>query len=81
MVKTFLDAVPFLYQTLEPATSPLLIKIRDLCRPGLTETVKNLIYQDIIEDVTYVKSALDLRNQRTFAVKVGSYSRIGERFD
>ncbi|CCF40531.1 DNA mismatch repair protein [Colletotrichum higginsianum] len=71
MVKTFLDAVPFLYQTLEPATSPLLIKIRDLCRPGLTETVKNLIYQDIIEDVTYVKSALDLRNQRTFAVKSG----------
>ncbi|GJC99073.1 putative mutS domain V [Colletotrichum higginsianum] len=35
------------------------------------ETVKNLIYQDIIEDVTYVKSALDLRNQRTFAVKSG----------
>ncbi|TQN72816.1 MutS protein-like protein 4, partial [Colletotrichum shisoi] len=71
MIKAFLDAVPFLYQTLESATSPLLIKIRDLCRPGLTETVKNLIYQDIIEDVTYVKSALDLRNQRTFAVKSG----------
>ncbi|KAK6213468.1 DNA mismatch repair protein [Colletotrichum tabaci] len=33
--------------------------------------IKNLIYQDILEDVTYVKSALDLRNQRTFAVKSG----------
>ncbi|KAK1987304.1 muts domain V [Colletotrichum cereale] len=71
MVKTFLDAVPAICQALEPATSPLLTKIRDLCQPGLTETVRNLIYEGIIEDVTYVKSALDLRNQRTFAVKSG----------
>ncbi|KAK1595540.1 muts domain V [Colletotrichum navitas] len=71
MVKTFLDAVPTIYQALRPATSPLLIKIRDLCQPELTETVRNLIYEGIIEDVTYVKSALDLRNQRTFAVKSG----------
>ncbi|KAK1993248.1 muts domain V [Colletotrichum falcatum] len=71
MVKTFLDAVPAIYQALMPATSPLLIKIRDLCQPGLTEAVRNLIYDSIIEDVTYVKSALDLRNQRTFAVKSG----------
>ncbi|EFQ33884.1 MutS domain V [Colletotrichum graminicola M1.001] len=71
MVKTFLDAVPTIYQALRPATSPLLIKIRDLCQPELTETVRNLIYKSIIEDVTYVKSALDLRNQRTFAVKSG----------
>ncbi|KAK2014540.1 muts domain V [Colletotrichum eremochloae] len=71
MVKTFLDAVPTIYESLRPATSPLLVKIRDLCQPGLTETVRNLIYENIIEDVTYVKSALDLRNQRTFAVKSG----------
>ncbi|GKT72976.1 DNA mismatch repair protein [Colletotrichum tofieldiae] len=70
LVKTFLDAVPTIFQALGPATSPLLIKIRDLCRPELTETVRNLVYGGIIEDVTYVKSALDLRNQRTFAVKV-----------
>ncbi|KDN62716.1 putative MutS domain V [Colletotrichum sublineola] len=65
------DAVPTIYESLRPATSPLLVKIRDLCQPGLTETVRNLIYENIIEDVTYVKSALDLRNQRTFAVKSG----------
>ncbi|KAK2049085.1 muts domain V [Colletotrichum somersetense] len=72
MVKTFLDAVPTIYHALDPAKSPLLTKIRDLCRPGLTETVRNLIYEGILEDSTYVKSALDLRNQRTFAVKAGS---------
>ncbi|OHW91873.1 MutS domain V protein, partial [Colletotrichum incanum] len=71
LLKTFLDAVPTISQALGPATSPLLTKIRDLCRPELTETVRNLVYEGIIEDVTYVKSALDLRNQRTFAVKSG----------
>ncbi|KXH25957.1 MutS domain V [Colletotrichum nymphaeae SA-01] len=67
MVKTFIDAVPPVFQALGPATCPLLTKIRDLCRPELTAAVRELVYQNIHEDVHYVKSALDLRNQRTFA--------------
>ncbi|KAK1542451.1 MutS domain V [Colletotrichum paranaense] len=69
MVKTFIDAVPPVFQALGPATCPLLTKIRDLCQPELTAAARELVYQNIHEDVHYVKSALDLRNQRTFAVK------------
>ncbi|KAK1488841.1 MutS domain V [Colletotrichum abscissum] len=71
MVKTFIDAVPPVFQALGPATCPLLTKIRDLCQPELTAAARELVYQNIHEDVHYVKSALDLRNQRTFAVKPG----------
>ncbi|KAK7449964.1 MutS domain V [Colletotrichum acutatum] len=67
VVKTFIDAVPPVFQALGPATCPLLAKIRDLCRPELTAAVRELVYQNIHEDVHYVKGALDLRNQRTFA--------------
>ncbi|OHE98466.1 MutS domain V [Colletotrichum orchidophilum] len=67
LVKTFIDAVPAVFQALGPAASPLLSKIRDLCRPELTGAVRELVYQSIHEDVHYAKSALDLRNQRTFA--------------
>lgn len=73
MVKTFIDAVPPAFQALGSATCPLLTKIRDLCRPELTAAVRELVYQNIHEDVHYVKSALDLRNQRTFAVKASGF--------
>ncbi|KAK1468033.1 MutS domain V [Colletotrichum cuscutae] len=74
MVKTFIDAVPPVFQALGPATCPLLTKIRDLCQPELTAAARELVYQNIHEDVHYVKSALDLRNQRTFAVKVNGFA-------
>ncbi|KXH25729.1 MutS domain V [Colletotrichum salicis] len=67
MVKTFIDAVPPVFQALGSATSPLLTKIRDLCRPELTAAVRELVYENIHEDVHYVENALDLRNQRSFA--------------
>ncbi|KAG5658576.1 hypothetical protein KAF25_010757 [Fusarium avenaceum] len=71
MIKSFLESIPELYTALEPATSVLLVKIRELCRPEITSQSLNKIRQTIEPDVTYMKSALDLRNQRTFAVKAG----------
>jgi DNA mismatch repair protein MSH4 len=53
-----------------PARSDLLIKIRELCRPEVTEPLRELISGTIHDDVTHIKSAIDQRNQRTFAVKV-----------
>ncbi|KAF9765341.1 hypothetical protein IL306_002429 [Fusarium sp. DS 682] len=71
MIKSFLESIPELYTALGPATSVLLTKIRELCCPEITSHSLNKIRQTIEADVTYMKSALDLRNQRTFAVKAG----------
>ncbi|KAL0938419.1 DNA mismatch repair protein [Colletotrichum truncatum] len=70
-VKTFVDAVPNLYEALSSATSPLLLKILQLLRPHFYTPVRDMIYQTIHQDVSYSKRALDQRNQRTFAVKSG----------
>lgn len=71
MMKSFLEAVPELHRALTPAQSALLVKIRDHCDPGVTGKVLASIREVIEGDVTYMKSPLDLRNQRTFAVKAG----------
>ncbi|KND89999.1 MutS protein [Tolypocladium ophioglossoides CBS 100239] len=71
MLKSFLEAVPELHKALTTAQSPLLVKILDLCRPDVTAPILAQIRKIIEADVTYMKSPLDLRNQRTFAVKAG----------
>ena len=71
MVKSFLEAIPELYAALRPAASALLVKICDLCRPEITGRILQTIRRTIEADVTYMKSPLDMRNQRTFAVKAG----------
>lgn len=71
MVKSFLEAIPELFNALKPANSTLLVKIRELCRPEISGRILRMIRQTIEADVTYMKTALDLRNQRTFAVKAG----------
>lgn len=71
MVKSFLEAIPELYNALKPAKSALLVKARDLCRPEISGRILRMIRQTIEADVTYMKTPLDLRNQRTFAVKAG----------
>ena len=70
MVKKFVLAVPPLFEALASARCELLTKIRDLCRPQITDPILDLISENINEDVTFVKSPLDLRNQRVYAVKV-----------
>ncbi|UKZ79791.1 hypothetical protein TrVFT333_007553 [Trichoderma virens FT-333] len=71
MIKSFLESVPDLYRALHPAQSDLLVKIRNLCRPETTVPILLNIKKVIEADVTYMKSPLDLRNQRAFAVKSG----------
>lgn len=70
MIKKFLELVSGLYKVLAPAKSALLSKIRNLCCPEIINPPFTLIMDTIQADVTYVKNPLDLRNQRTFAVKV-----------
>ena len=76
MVKSFLEAIPSLHQALSSAQSPLLLKIRDLCRPDIRLPILEKIRYVIEPDVTYAKSPLDQRNQRIFAVKAGINSML-----
>ncbi|KAI1208023.1 DNA mismatch repair protein-like protein MutS [Annulohypoxylon truncatum] len=75
-VKTFITAVPTLYEALGAARTDLLTRIRGICRPELTQPVADLIADTINEDVTATKSALDMRNQRTYAVKSGVHGLL-----
>ncbi|KJZ80100.1 hypothetical protein HIM_00814 [Hirsutella minnesotensis 3608] len=71
MVKSFLESAPELYSALASAQSDLLAKARGYCSPEVAAPILNNIRTIIEADVTYMKSPLDLRNQRTFAVKSG----------
>ncbi|KAH6675370.1 muts domain V [Plectosphaerella plurivora] len=70
-VKSFLSAVPDLLQALSPVRSGLLEKIRDLCRPQMMSQVSDLIAVHIEDDITFMRTPLEMRNSRMFAVKSG----------
>lgn len=75
-VKLFINAVPLVYEALGAARTNLLTKIRQICRPELTQPVADLIASIINDDVTAMKSSLDMRNQRTFALKVNHFKHV-----
>jgi len=80
MLKTFVHSISPLYEALTGARSDLLAMIRENCRPENIDPTVHLIKEVINDDVTYQKTPLDLRNQRTYAVKVGYSSRLCVRF-
>jgi DNA mismatch repair protein MSH4 len=69
-VKAFVIAIPQLHKALGAARTDLLQQIHELCRPELTQPVIDIIAETINDDVTAVKAPVDMRNQRTYAVKV-----------
>lgn len=71
LIKTFLDAIPNVYQALESAQADLLCQIREICGPDLTKPVRDMIAEVIQDDIALMKSPLDMRNARIFAIKVG----------
>lgn len=71
MLKSFAQSVGPVFESLAGARSELLVQIRNNCHTDVVETTVQLINEVINEDVTYQKTALDLRNQRTYAVKAG----------
>ncbi|KAI0176015.1 muts domain V-domain-containing protein [Hypoxylon sp. FL1284] len=75
-IKAFITAVPLLYEALGTARTDLLTRIREICRPELIQPVVDLITSAINEDVTAMKSPLDMRNQRTYAVKSGVHGLL-----
>ncbi|KAE9381271.1 DNA mismatch repair protein-like protein MutS [Stipitochalara longipes BDJ] len=71
MLKSFAQSVGPIFEALASACSEMLVKIRENCRSEVIDSTIKFIKQVINEDVTYQKTPLDLRNQRTYAVKSG----------
>jgi DNA mismatch repair protein MSH4 len=70
MLKNFVEAAPKFFEILAGARSELLVEIQKYCNPANLDYAVQLIKDVINDDVSYQKSPLDLRNQRTYAVKV-----------
>ncbi|KAH9888294.1 muts domain V-domain-containing protein [Xylariomycetidae sp. FL2044] len=75
-VKAFVLAVPTIHGALAAARCELLSRIRDICRPEITQPVAELIAATINDDVTVMKTPLEMRNQRTYAVKSGVHGLL-----
>ncbi|KAI9788486.1 MAG: MutS protein msh4 [Piccolia ochrophora] len=71
MLKNVVDAVEPIHDALSGARSHLLKTIRSLCAPEKIEPIENMIRDNINDDVTYQQKPLDLKNQRTYAVRSG----------
>ncbi|KAL6716183.1 MutS protein msh4 [Lecanora helva] len=71
LLKQYVKSIPAVYEALAACTSPLLQSIARLCAPAMYDDVQLLIDETINEDTTYQSQPLDLRNQRTYAVKSG----------
>lgn len=70
IVKKFITSVEPVFESLIPAQCLRLAQIRDTCRPEVMQPILDLINTIINESATFVKTPLDLRHQRTYAVKV-----------
>ncbi|MCJ1474638.1 MutS protein msh4 [Lambiella insularis] len=71
LLKQSIKSVPPIFEALDGVTSELLRAIRQLCAPQMIVDVETLIDEAVNEDTTYQSKPLDLRNQRTYAVKAG----------
>ncbi|KAK5624694.1 hypothetical protein RRF57_000410 [Xylaria bambusicola] len=75
-VKAFVIAIPQLREALATARTDLLKRIYSLCGVGVTQVVMNIITDTINDDVIAMKAPIDVRNQRTYAVKSGVHSLL-----
>ncbi|KAI0974298.1 DNA mismatch repair protein Msh4 [Xylaria arbuscula] len=75
-VKAFVIAVPQLCEALSAARTDLLRRIYGLCQKTVTQVVMDIITQTINDDVTAMKSPIDMRNQRIYAVKSGVHGLL-----
>jgi DNA mismatch repair protein MSH4 len=71
MLKQFVMLIRPVFEALMGARSTMLQEIRNLCSNENIDPVQNLINEALNEDTTYASQPLDLRNQRTYAVRSG----------
>ena len=85
LLKQYVKSIPPVYEALKTTRSELLVEIlevknvsclcsmsliKQFCSPNNYIDVQELIDKTINEDITYQSRPLDLRNQRTYALKV-----------
>lgn len=71
MLKQFITLIRPVFEALTGARSTMLQEIRNLCSAENIDPVQALIGETLNEDITYASQPLDLRNQRTYAVRSG----------
>ncbi|KAF1845858.1 DNA mismatch repair protein muts [Cucurbitaria berberidis CBS 394.84] len=71
MLKQFVSSVNPVFKALTGTASTMLNNIRELCAPVNVAPIQEFINRVINEDTTYARQPLELRNQRTYAVKSG----------
>ncbi|CAI9635124.1 unnamed protein product [Alternaria burnsii] len=71
MLKQFINSVRPVFEALTGTQSVMLNNIREICAPENVAPVQELIDHVINEDTTYARQPLELRNQRTYAIKSG----------
>ena len=71
MLKQFVTLIRPVFEALTGARSTMLQEIRNLCSAENIDPVQDLITEALNEDTTYARQPLDLRNQRTYAVRSG----------
>ncbi|KAF2454939.1 muts domain V-domain-containing protein [Lineolata rhizophorae] len=76
MLKQFANSIDPIYIALAGVSSQLLKDIRSYCSPVYINPVIELINSVINEDATFANQPLELRNQRTYAVKSGLHGLL-----
>ncbi|KAK3045061.1 hypothetical protein LTS18_014664, partial [Coniosporium uncinatum] len=71
MLKQYVKSIKPAFEALTGCRCSLLTRLRELCAPENVEPVQEHIDAIINEDTTYAAQPLDLRNQRTYAIKSG----------
>lgn len=71
MLKQFVSLVRPVWEALAGCRCTMLFEIRNLCATENLEPIQDLINDVLNEDTTFARQPLDLRNQRTYAVKSG----------
>ncbi|KAF1953836.1 hypothetical protein CC80DRAFT_537117 [Byssothecium circinans] len=71
MLKTFVHSIRPIYEALFGARSSMLQNIREYCAPVNIRPLLELIDEAINDDTHYAKQPVELRNQRTYAVRSG----------
>ncbi|TLD18073.1 hypothetical protein PspLS_10539 [Pyricularia sp. CBS 133598] len=68
-IKSFLLGMPALYEALATARCEVLVKVQQQCEPQITNSILEMIDKQIEKDAVFATKPLEMRNQRTFAVK------------
>ncbi|KAK5107362.1 hypothetical protein LTR62_001342 [Meristemomyces frigidus] len=71
MLKSFVTLIKPVFEALTGSRCSMLQQIRTLCASDSVEVIMGLINTSINGDTQYASQPLDLRNQRTYAVRSG----------